>query len=606
MEISFGPTVKYETSSCLINTGSLTILCNAGTSLRQLIPFSPFKKGASKEVVIEVSLPAKCPVAAIDVVLVSNYRDLLGLPCLYKQGFKGRAFATCPVLLLGKPIVLSLIGKVRKEPIKPFNEVGSNIKLYTQDEAIKAMSKVTSVNYKEIIHLSKAVKIRATSSGYELGSCNWDIFIGDTKVTFISLSSNIRYRYPQQIYLEQTTAKDVLIVAQGVLRDNSMSCESFDKQFALLWDTINGSLAAHPLESVVMPISILQMLDMLDMFLCKVNRNAGIFLFSDTIEALIGYSSYCSEYLSESLKQKLLAGVEAFSFNKLIKESHFRYYSDITHMQKVQEGNYKSIGTLANKIFLVTHSSLRLGEGYKILHSLVLQRPETLSVILTDPNFACKETLSNFFDKAKTPPKVFFVPLDYRLTKEDLHALFSRYEGRNIVCPEEYGILAPKGAHKYKEESVITIPIDEVLVGVNIDSRLYLGLQEQLRAKIVMSNNELALAKPEQKDGIKNLLAGRLVRRMIKRYAPEAKSDVNKQWNKLLVDIKLNGLELILDEKDGAEVLSNGQSARIRRKGDRVLIECDFKELREALVRLYIPMYSALICLLYTSDAADE
>eukprot|EP01022_Parablepharisma_sp_SALTPOND_P033161 TRINITY_DN88246_c4_g1_i1.p2 TRINITY_DN88246_c4_g1~~TRINITY_DN88246_c4_g1_i1.p2 ORF type:complete len:780 (+),score=48.78 TRINITY_DN88246_c4_g1_i1:3253-5592(+) len=603
MEILFGTKTASGTSPCIIKTNSITILCNAEISLGQLNSFWPpcclstMSQPDPSKFPIRLQMPSLTfyPIHSVDVVLISNIQDLLGLPYLYSQGFKGRAFATLPVSLLGKSIFLDIVEGIRRANADfPLEKEPPTF--YTEAVVEEAMQLLTTVNFKELVTLSEVVKICAISSAFELGACNWNIFVGNVKATYMSLSSMISYRYPQELAQEEIVTSDILILRQGIIRENPDPNEVFDYQLKRLWETINTSLAADPRAKIVMPINVLQLLDMLDMFAYRVNANAEVVLFTEICDALIGYSNTCCEYLSEKLKNKVLSGDEAFSFKKLIQQRQFSYYKDVLHMQKALGDRYKPLNQLSGKIFLATHSNLRTGEAPVLLKGFLQHPTDSVFLILVDPPFAHDGTLAPFFQGKDKTPKTFFNPLDPRISIEDFQKLLNKCKARHVVYPEEYkGFIEVKENYqKYTENSVIQVPLKEVFVPVGIDKSFLaqIKLDTKIQGKLRVSTNDAIIEKPEiAKRSLKELLADKVARTVSKQHFGETKRDLKG----IIEHIRQAGMGIasIVKVEGSVEQYEvkteqGDQNAFIEiSHNNKVHIKCDFKELREILVKLY-------------------
>ena len=258
MEVYFGEQTNQNTSSCLIKVAGINILCNSSLSLSHLSNFWPqhctipleykekqiitlekqeYKREKIKFELHEISIVS---ITDIDVILISNIQDLLSYTCLYSKGFKGKVFATNPILLFGKKIAYDLADLIRKANYDINNgELNGNHEKseeYTSQKIDSAFSNITSVSFKEIVQVSEAVKLRGISSGYELGSCNWNIWAGDTLITYMSLSSVVPYRYPQEFDLEGVVKSNVLII-----RQNCATIGAAPKNYDLQLQTILGN-----------------------------------------------------------------------------------------------------------------------------------------------------------------------------------------------------------------------------------------------------------------------------------------------------------------------------------------------------------------------------
>ncbi|EGG21157.1 hypothetical protein DFA_01032 [Cavenderia fasciculata] len=157
--------------------------------------------------------------STIDIIVISNYNNLISLPYITEHtSFNGKIYATEPTIQIGRSNInqywqstelLKLIGA--EQANSAFKHAKSWKTLYSRFDTEKCFEKIQAVRYNEFINLY-SFTIRATSSGYCLGSCNWVIESMNEKIVYLS-DSSVYERYPEPIDLQSIQSPDVFIYA---------------------------------------------------------------------------------------------------------------------------------------------------------------------------------------------------------------------------------------------------------------------------------------------------------------------------------------------------------------------------------------------------------
>lgn len=123
--------------------------------------------------------------ASIDwVVLTHSHIDHTGyLPRLFKDGFKGRVYATAATAALLK-ILLPDSGHLQEEEAAYHNKRGTSkhkpaLPLYTAKEGLDAAERVTGVGYGEPLRLESGIRVSFKRAGHILGSAIVTVEIAD-------------------------------------------------------------------------------------------------------------------------------------------------------------------------------------------------------------------------------------------------------------------------------------------------------------------------------------------------------------------------------------------------------------------------------------------
>lgn len=175
------------------------------------------KKAGNHSVFIDSSPEFQPPLekiidfSEIDVILISNYMNMLALPYITeKNNFKGIVYATEPTLQIARFMLEELVDYIETSPKathaskwKEFSELHNlnnlNLqlnplkwkRLFNIDDVHKSLSRVQIVGFDQKIDVFGALEISPVSSGYCLGSANYIISTGLEKISYISGSSTL-------------------------------------------------------------------------------------------------------------------------------------------------------------------------------------------------------------------------------------------------------------------------------------------------------------------------------------------------------------------------------------------------------------------------------
>jgi metallo-beta-lactamase family protein len=109
------------------------------------------------------------------VVLTHGHLDHSGyLPRLVRDGFEGKVLATAPTTQIAK-LILADSGRLQEEQAeyanrKAFSKHRPALPLYTEEDAKRAIGRLSSVPYEEWVEAAEGVRVRLRSAGHILGS----------------------------------------------------------------------------------------------------------------------------------------------------------------------------------------------------------------------------------------------------------------------------------------------------------------------------------------------------------------------------------------------------------------------------------------------------
>jgi metallo-beta-lactamase family protein len=109
------------------------------------------------------------------VVLTHGHLDHCGrLPRLVRDGFGGKVLATAPTIEIAK-LILADSGRLQEEQAEYANRKGFSkhrpaLPLYTEEDAARAVTRLSPAPYEEWIEAADGVRVRLRSAGHILGS----------------------------------------------------------------------------------------------------------------------------------------------------------------------------------------------------------------------------------------------------------------------------------------------------------------------------------------------------------------------------------------------------------------------------------------------------
>jgi hypothetical protein len=158
--------------------------------------------------------------ATVDCVLITNFNNALGLPCITERpppwgggggrrsddnnndedvgeagGFEGIALATEPTAQLGKLLIDELISFASASS----NGAGQSCLPYTKEEAERSMASIKRLSYGQTRDIGGGWTAAPQASGHCLGASNWLITSATHRIAIIgasSMSPHVRHPSP--------------------------------------------------------------------------------------------------------------------------------------------------------------------------------------------------------------------------------------------------------------------------------------------------------------------------------------------------------------------------------------------------------------------------
>ncbi|UYV67250.1 INTS9 [Cordylochernes scorpioides] len=398
------------------------------------------------------SSPEFCPpesnlvdYSRVDIILISNYQTMLALPYITENtGFSGTVYATEPTLQIGRQFMEEMatylentpklkqakkwkqtdILKTLAPPLCEALKPQTWKTLYSRKTFNNSLSKVKIIGHGEDIDVFGELKVTAISSGYCLGSCNWQIKSDFEKIVYISASSTLT-THPQSMEHSLLKGADVLILTSltqtPTANPDTMLGELCNKAAITVRNGGNVLIPCYPSGVVY------DLLECLASQLDTYNQSAvPIYFLSPVADHSLAYSNILAEWLSHSKQNKVYIPEEPFPHAHLVKTARVKHFPGLC--SEAFNNEYKT-----PCIVFTGHCSLRFGDAVHLME-LWGSSPNNV-VIFTEPDFPYLDAIAPFYPLAM---KVFYYPIDTSLNFSQANKLISDHAPKLLVTPEAY------------------------------------------------------------------------------------------------------------------------------------------------------------------------
>lgn len=380
----------------------------------------------------------------IDVILISNYLNMLALPYITeKTGFKGEIYATEPTLQIARFFLEELVEYIEVAPKpnhatkwKEFKELHNlnslNLelsplkwkKLFDIDDVDKSLSRVRLAGFDQKIDIYGALEVTPISSGFCLGSANWILTTGHEKISYISGSSTLT---TQAKPINQNSLKnsDVIIMS-------SLTQVPHINPDAILGDLcLNVALTLRNNGTVLIPCNPSGVIYDLFEILSQKLDDSGLstipmFFISPVAESSLAYSNILAEWLSSTKQNKVYIPDDAFPHASLVKNSRLKFFKHI-----YSEGFSSEFRQPC--VIFCGHPSLRFGD---IVHLIELYGSNpNHTIIFTEPDFPFLQALAPF---QPLNMKVVYCPIETSLNFQQANKMIRDLKPEVLVVPKVY------------------------------------------------------------------------------------------------------------------------------------------------------------------------
>jgi integrator complex subunit 9 len=464
----------------------------------------------------------------IDIILISNYETFLALPYLFKkhQNLNAQIYLTEPTYRFGQQLMYELVTYVKQQSkmiqinnewrydpeifdaiedqqkdkkLKLFSYAQKLMPCYSIEDVDQCLSHVTIVHFNEQIDLYSSIRASAISSGYCLGSCNWQLDINvnhnqTSKLQNSSSQSNLsRFIYmSSSTTLETYSSKfsyDSFINCDYLLLSNLSRISSIDasSNATELTSKIEGIINDHG--SVIIPCLstglIYDMFEFLTKYFEQINvLNIHMYFISPVSNANLSISNAMSEWVTEQRQTASFSGIPPFKHNELIKSKCL-----ITIPSDRLDDTENLINFEQPSVIFTGHTSLRYGPIVQLIEKM--KSSSSNGIIFVDNHYSYIDALKPY---QPMNMKCFHLPIDTRLNFSQVNILLNdKIRPKNLILHEQYFNDITKNdkvkVFPYRKYDNIKLPkINRSFINGQ------LNIKNDIKPKMISSSSNLAVA----------------------------------------------------------------------------------------------------------------
>ena len=276
-----------------------------------------------------------------DYIIITNFTEIICWPYLLKrlklnnQIFNGVIFTTEPISQIARSYL--------KEFYFTFNLITHNLEnkssldinnedkynqVYINELDINSfIDNLTLLNYNQKIFIHPHLSFKLLSSGFSLGSSNVYFEYYNKNIGVITKSSLISYRYPKPFDVDIFKDLEALIIFPYLSESFINSTDEYANEttnFIELLYKLNSKNDINTMNYVktFIPIEPLFILDVIDLFRFKLQKEIKILYFSKFIKAVKEYANISHAFLNPFIHSKIYERVMPFNFDELEKRGN--------------------------------------------------------------------------------------------------------------------------------------------------------------------------------------------------------------------------------------------------------------------------------------------
>uniref|UniRef100_A0A914BWB8 Beta-Casp domain-containing protein n=1 Tax=Acrobeloides nanus TaxID=290746 RepID=A0A914BWB8_9BILA len=422
-------------------------------------------------------------VDAIDIVLVSNWMSLVGLPFITERpDFRGVVYATEPTIQLGRLVMEELndfFEGIDRDPIDdrwradeiwrafpnaPKTNPKEWKKFYNKKQLDNCLKKVVGISYSETIVINGAIRFTAYSSGFAIGSANWLIETETEKIGYLSASSS-RTSHAKPAQWDKLKRMDSLILTSLSRIPESSPNEAVSGLFKEVVETLRAR------GNVLLPIAptgiLYDLFEYMIQQVDQISRDIPVYFISPIAKSALEYANIYAEWLSDIKSNKVYKPEEPFAHSEFVKGNRLRVYENI-------HGNFSREYKTPCVVF-TGHPCLRIGN---VVHFLEMWGNDPKNVvILTDPDYPPEEVYGPYNN---LQIKCKYFPIETKLDYTQVPLILQDLEPKLLMLPEQYTkpvkgvsgrdlVVAYKPQITFKHGETLSMPISGKRKRVLID-----------------------------------------------------------------------------------------------------------------------------------------
>lgn len=357
----------------------------------------------------------------IDVVLISNYLNMFGLPYLTERfGFTGYVYVTEPTFHFGRIMMEEIIKLIEQTPrprrLHLWKRIHNQVKLsipnnhsmnrdpnswlpiFTTKELNSCLSKMRVVNFSQSIDIFGLYEVSAHSSGFCIGSCNWVLKSNHEKIVYMSQTSLLT-THPKPIESQPLQDADVMLLTNltpsPLVNPDTMLGDFCSHTIQVLKNDGNVLVPCYPCGMVY------DLIECIAGQLTAANlSHLPIYFVSPVAETSLAYSNILGEWLTSSKSSKVFVPDEPFIHSSLVRAGRLKHFSSVSDPAFNEAFKCPCV-------LFTSHPSLRFGD---VVHFLQLWGQSSKNLlVLTEPDFPCQEVVNPFLPLAM---RILYIPID--------------------------------------------------------------------------------------------------------------------------------------------------------------------------------------------------
>lgn len=403
----------------------------------------------------------------IDVVLISNYLNMFGLPYLTERlGFTGVVYVTEPTFYFGRIMMEEIIKLIERTPRprrqhlwkKIHDQVNLSIprahvmnrnpntwlSIFSSKELNSCLSKLKIVNFSQAIDIFGLFEVSAHSSGFCIGSCNWTLKSNHEKIVYMSQTSLLT-THPKPFESQPLQDADVMLLT------------NLTPSPLVNPDTMLGDFCSHTIQALKNDGNVLipcypcgMVYDLIECIASQLTAasltSVPIYFLSPVAEASLAYSNILGEWLTANKQCKVFIPDEPFIHSSLVRAGRLKHFSSVS------DPAFSEAFKCPCVVF-TSHPSLRFGD---VVHFIQLwgQSAKNL-LILTEPEFPCQEVVNPFLPLAM---KILYIPIDTNWNFKQANNLLSHeLRPKHLILHANYVTKPPNfhGVHGFSSTDLM-------------------------------------------------------------------------------------------------------------------------------------------------------
>ncbi|ORX52746.1 hypothetical protein DM01DRAFT_1055419 [Hesseltinella vesiculosa] len=361
-------------------------------------------------------------IKTIDVVLVTHYEAMLGLPYLTEYlGYKGPIYVTEPTITFAHQRMIEMIEYYTKATASPDAKYGPvpidcYKSLYTSDNVRECINRLLPVRFDQAVTVFSSLRVTAKSSGYTLGSANWLLESGLKRIAIFSSSCSNAVFHPTPLDLSVLESANVVLIC-GTGTSNR---EAFDLSLKRCVAHVCNRLAARENAILVTAITsglVYDLLWMLSDHLAQLGIQIGteahqapIYMISPVAKQSLDYALVTSEWMSRVNQEHAMQSNPPLPHGRMLANKALTTFASILDIFNAKQ----DIPTSPSLIFTGDHKVL--GVGPLAWYLQYWRKRSDCVYYFLDPELSAESFETH---KARSKVPSLHIPLDSRLNVDE-------------------------------------------------------------------------------------------------------------------------------------------------------------------------------------------